>query len=152
MKHYYYQKSTFLLFVLSLISFEGFSQTLEFTYDSAGNQIQRELVTLTVSGFSTNSYQEDEPEQENVDMFDFNQANVEYFPNPVEDLLNVRWDSSVLITKIYLFSSSGQLLQIQEAANTTSTVFDLSSYSSGMYHLVLHTVDNQQKTYKIIKK
>lgn len=102
-----------LLFTCGLLNITN-AQTLEFTYDSAGNQIQRELVMLSVTSFSNTTQEEDIPEEQDMESSDFNQANVEYFPNPVEGLLNVRWDSSILITKIYLFSSGGQLLQIQE--------------------------------------
>jgi len=70
------------------------AQTLEFTYDPAGNQIQRELVTISVNSLlSTNSIEETEQEEETLlpksNSINDNSTVIELYPNPVVDLLNV---------------------------------------------------------------
>lgn len=146
-----------LIFTLCVINATK-AQTLEFTYDSAGNQIQRELVTISVNSIkSTNSVYETEQEEETMlpksNSINDNSTIIELYPNPVVDLLNVEWQSNLQITQIMLFDGTGKMLQLKKVnEGTIKETFNLSSYSSGMYYIRLFDAFQQSKSYKIIKK
>src|SRR5690606_19966419 len=134
------------------------AQTLEFTYDPAGNQIQRELVTISVNSLlSTNSIEETEQEEETLlpksNSINDNSTVIELYPNPVVDLLNVEWQSNLQITEIMLFYGTEKMLQLKKVSEgTTQETFNLSTYSSGMYYVRLFDINQPSKSYKIIKK
>ncbi|UUV21842.1 T9SS type A sorting domain-containing protein [Paenimyroides aestuarii] len=147
------------IFVILLgISVNGVSsQTLEFTYDAAGNQIQRELVTLTVNSVMSTNSVETEKEEDTMlpksNSLNENSTAIEFYPNPVVDLLNVEWKSSLQITQIILFDGTGKMLQLKKVnEGTTIETFNLSTYSSGTYYIRLFDAFQQSKSYKIIKK
>lgn len=146
-----------LILICNVMNYAN-AQTLQFTYDPAGNQIQRELVTISVNSLlSTNSVEEAEQEEETLlpksNSINDNSTTIEFYPNPVVDLLNVEWQSNLQITEIMLFDSTGKMLQLKKVyEGTTRETFNLSSYSSGIYYVRLFDSFQQSKSYKIIKK
>ncbi len=146
-----------LLLLLTFYTCNVNAQTLQFTYDSAGNQIQRELVTISVNSLlSTNSIEETEQEEETLlpksNFINDNSTTIEFYPNPVIDLLNVEWNSELQLTEIMVFDNNGKLLQLKKVyEGTIREVFDLSSYASGIYYIRVFDVTQQSKSYKIIK-
>lgn len=146
-----------LLILIGITSNSISAQTLQFTYDAAGNQIRRELVTITVNSLmSTNSVSETEHEEETMlpksNSINDNASVIELYPNPVVDLLNVEWQSNLQITQIILFDSTGKMLQLKKVnEGTIKETFNLSSYSSGMYYIRLFDAFQQSKSFKIIK-
>ena len=144
-----------LLLIFTLFASNVNGQTLEFTYDSAGNQIQRELVVLSVN--SLNSTSSENTEEDNTTLPETNSINdnssiIELYPNPVVDLINIEWENDVQITQIMLFDNTGKLLQLRKVhVGITRETFNLSSYSSGIYYFRLFDSSQQSKSYKIIK-
>lgn len=151
-------KQTLLIFITFFVINSVKAQTLLFTYDAAGNQIQRELVIISVNSItSTNNVNETEQEQETLlpksNSINDNSTIIELYPNPVVDLLNVEWQSNLQITQIMLFDSMGRMLQLKKVnEGTIKETFNLSSYSSGIYYIRLFDAFQQSKSYKIIKK
>lgn len=149
-------KKLLLFFTLYFYNVNG--QTLQFTYDNAGNQIKRELVTITVNSLlGTNSTEETEKEETTLlpisNSINDNASIIELYPNPVVDLLNVEWQSNLQITEIVLFDNTGKMLQLKKVnEGITKEIFNLSSYASGMYYIRLFDASQQSKSYKIIKK
>ena len=147
-----------LLFIFTLFVINATkAQTLEFTYDPAGNQIQRELVTISVNSIKSSNSVETEQEEETMlpksNSINDNSTIIELYPNPVVDLLNVEWQSNLQIAEIMLFDNTGKLLQLKKVyEGTTRETFNLSNYSSGMYYIRLFDSFQQSKSYKIIKK
>jgi hypothetical protein len=70
------------------------------------------------------------------------------YPNPVQDVLNLR--SAGEIDSIVVYSISGQQILTQKMQNTTGTI-DLSSFSSGVYFVQVNGIE-QSETFKIVKK
>ena len=134
------------------------AQTFQFTYDPAGNQIQRELVTISVNSLlSTNSVEETEQEEETLlpksNSINDNSTTIEFYPNPVVDLLNVEWNPELQLTEIMVFDNRGKLLQLKKVyEGTAREVFNLSTYASGIYYIHIFDANRQSKSYKIIKK
>jgi len=146
----------FLFFTFFVLNFTN-AQTLEFTYDVAGNQIKRELVTISVNSImSTNSVETEQEEQTMLpksNSLNENSTTIEFYPNPVVDLLNVEWSSELQLTQIIIFDNKGKLLQLKKVSTSVRReTFNLSTYSPGIYYLRVFDASEQSKSYKIIKK
>lgn len=144
----------FLTFLASNVN----AQTLEFSYDSSGNQIERRLVVISINSLSqTNSSEQTENEEETLlpksNSLNDNASIIEFYPNPVVDLLNVEWGPELQLTEIMLFDNLGKLLQVKKVnSGTVRETFNLSTYSSGVYYIRVFDASKQSKSYKIIKK
>ncbi|GGG25088.1 hypothetical protein GCM10011344_27190 [Dokdonia pacifica] len=79
---------------------------------------------------------------------DFNQSTVSIYPNPIENILNIKNTSSQIITDIRLYSLEGRLL----FTKTSPTEYiDLNAFSTGIY-LIKITINNTIVTRKLIKR
>ena len=133
------------------------AQTLQFTYDNAGNQVKRELVTLTVNSLMNTNSVETEQEEDTLlpesKSLNDNSTTIEFYPNPVVDLLNVEWDFDLELTELMIFDNQGKLLQIKKVSkDATNEIFNFSTYAPGVYYVRAFDAQQQSKSYKIIKK
>ncbi|MDR6966716.1 hypothetical protein J2X31_000714 [Flavobacterium arsenatis] len=78
----------------------------------------------------------------------FNSNAFTYYPNPVNDVLNLSYDKN--ITKVAVYNVLGQEIMIRNNTSNQSQI-DMSSLASGTY-MVRVTADNVEKTIKVIKK
>lgn len=78
---------------------------------------------------------------------DFSFTNFKIYPNPVQDVLNIR--TSVSIDEIAVYDVLGKLVQAT-TPKTISTTLDMSFLNSGVY-LVKVTIGGTSKIVKIIK-
>jgi hypothetical protein len=75
-------------------------------------------------------------------------SNIVVFPNPVENLLNVRSENK--ITHSILYSIDGKLVaDSKNDAEGTDFTLDLSSFANGVYYLKLISIIGQEKVFKI---
>ena len=135
----------------------GNAQTLEFSYDNAGNQVKRELVTISINSLMSTNSVETEQEEDTLlpesKSLDDNATTIEFYPNPVVDLLNVEWDFDLELTELMIFDNQGKLLQIKKVSKeATNEIFNFSTYATGVYYLRAFDAQQQSKSYKIIKK
>ncbi|WP_264560492.1 T9SS type A sorting domain-containing protein [Flavobacterium sp. N2270] len=79
---------------------------------------------------------------------DFVQALISMYPNPVQDILNIK--SSVAIERVEIHNLLGQII-FNSKYNNEEVRIDFSNYATGTY-LIRVFNDNNPKTYKIIKK
>lgn len=79
---------------------------------------------------------------------DFDLSKLRYYPNPVNDVLTVRY--SEVITKVEVFDLNGRLV-ITRAFDKPEVQLDLSALSAGTYMLNIHAKDNSQFV-KVVKK
>ena len=77
----------------------------------------------------------------------FNNENFSYYPNPVVDILNLKYNEN--ISSASVFNLLGQQV-LSKSINQNETLLDLSSLPTGTY-LVKLSVDNLVKTIKINK-
>lgn len=103
------------------------TQTLGFC---ASNDVLAVLVTVTLG---TN---------------DFNAVQFTYYPNPVNDVLNI--SAQAAITSVKVYNLLGQEL-LSKQVNATNAVLDMGNLTSGSY-IVNVTANNQVKTFRIAKK
>lgn len=121
------------------------AQDIQYTYDPAGNRVYREYVILRLSANTAGSNQEDaEKLKEEMD--------IEIFPNPTEDVVNVsinNFDAKKKIT-LEVYDSAGKLLQTSKLTSTSSRI-NFKEYKPGIYHVGI-LVDKQSVFYQILKK
>lgn len=148
-----------LLFIFSCLALNfAEAQALEFTYDEAGNQVRRELVTISFSSLlTTNSTDTVEKEQDTMlpqsNSLNSNSTMIELYPNPVVDLLNVEWTADLQLTEIMLFDNLGKMLQLKKIhEGTVRETFHFSTYAPGIYYIRVFDALGQSKSFKVIKK
>lgn len=143
-----------LLLLSSLLSVSQTTATLQFTFDDANNQIQRELVissariliedeTLVIEEFSKVSNEENKK--------DF----LKIYPNPTQGQVQV-WISPEIreqIIEIRLYSNNGMNSHLLDFNSGDEYVFlDLSRNISGSYQLVARLSNGEFIVATIIKQ
>ena len=78
---------------------------------------------------------------------DFSTSNFSVYPNPVQDVLNIR--TSTTVDAIAVYDVLGKLV-LSTTPDAISPTMDMSSLNSGVY-LVQVTIDGASKTVKVIK-
>lgn len=81
---------------------------------------------------------------------DLNQFDFSYYPNPVQDVLNIQSNKS--IESISIFDLSGRQFKVQSTKDLNSTKVNLNHLSSGLYLVKVILENNQVETFKVIKK
>ena len=124
------------------------SNVLAFNYDTAGNQVKRQLICVNCREAGDEGA--DSRKFENTPEFE----DISFYPNPVEEVLSVKWITEYsFVDKIEIYSLSGQYLrQIGNLKDQNEITIDFSSFSQGIYNVILFYNDNSTKNLKIIKK
>lgn len=138
-----------LLFCLSFFSTVGFTQNkIEYKYDAAGNRISRRYIITQQKAKSPSSV---EPVKTNITS---DEVNIDIYPNPVHDILQVKVSGTVLENKIILQllnDGGGQLQKVKSSYTGSLIEVNMSSYLSGMYFLNVF-IDDKNYQFKIIKQ
>lgn len=153
----------FFIGITSLASFSVLSQELPdkivFDYDSSGNQIFRGIVIeFSKSSFLYTSNGITKNEVENIDNSlekkGYSDSKLNYYPNPVRDVLNIDWDDNFKkVDYIVVNTSTGQRLQIvSNLSQSTATTLDFINVPVGVYYLTVVYKDKTEEIIKIIKK
>lgn len=143
----------------ALIFFSAFvsrSQSLRFSYDANGNQIERKLVLIQMQSFSNAVYSEEENVLFSVNSEDVRKLEmieeIEVFPNPVIDWVTMQWNEEMNVSAIELFDNNGKFQFSRVITFGKSELFDLSQYPAGVYFFRIIGKKGEQKTVKIVKK
>ncbi|MCK9451232.1 MAG: T9SS type A sorting domain-containing protein [Bacteroidales bacterium] len=148
-------KITHLIIAL-LLSFicTGVYSQAKMTYDESGNRIQRKIIVLEKKTDSLNIL-----EQENLLSKYESQSyhdeiagglNLELWPNPTEDVLNISTNKPDEEILIEVYSMEGELIISKNLIQQPDRI-DLSKFSSGSYFLRINSKDNVS-VWKIIKR
>jgi hypothetical protein len=128
---------------------------ITFTYDNAGNQIQRSLCLNCMSSKVKNTKPKEVADIKEQDLQKFFPEDViSYYPNPVKEELYVKWEfkDENLVNSIQLYGLNGQLLKSYSGLDKTNTQnIPFQSYPSGVYIIVLLYSNGEHKNIKIIK-
>ncbi len=141
-----------LFLFLFFNSFCLYSQTINFTYDQAGNQIQRKY----------NMYGNRQSNQEVKDYDDLVNSDLEkffpediisYYPNPVKEELFLKWEliNDKNVEKISVFNISGQVIKDVKISSEKNIILNFSDFSIGSYLVILFYSNGEKKEIKIIK-
>lgn len=136
-----------LSIILITISFSAFSQAVQYSYDDAGNRIQRKQIVLARVGKTTPK--PSEPVTETVGNFSFS-----FYPNPTTSEVRVEVDKEFLKEgsdkKAILYDLNGRLLQQKEIISSF-VPFDLSEYKPGIYILKI-TGKEFSEQWRVVKQ
>lgn len=80
---------------------------------------------------------------------DFNQKQLKYYPNPVNDVLNLSYAEALASVQVY--NTLGQEVMNKAIASEEAAI-DMSSLNSGVYIVKATSVSGASKTLKITKK
>lgn len=134
-------------------SFESVGPTSayqEFTIDFSGyNGTDKYIgIRMNSEAFHTVAYLDNIVWDQALSTTEFQNDSFTYYPNPVEDVLNLSYDKN--ITKVVVYNVLGQEMMIS-LNNSNQSKLDMSSLANGTY-LVKVTADNTEKTIKVIKE
>lgn len=145
-----------LLIILLLFCFAVTAQTkITFSYDSAGNQINRELC-LTCSGKKVDDVPKEIEDITEEDLLKFSKEDViSYYPNPVKEELYLQWQltNGNYVTEIHVYALTGQMLKTYHGSERINSLnIPFQSYPSGVYVVLLSYKMGGEKSIKIIKQ
>jgi len=145
-----------LLLVILLFSFlSNAQQKLTFSYDTAGNQINRTLCLSGCTGKPAKEVKEIEAlVEEDMEKF-YPEDAISYYPNPVKEELFLKWIISEdnYVSSINIVSITGQVLrQYHTTSGTATQNIPFQEYPTGVYIVLLNYSNGEQKSIKIIKK
>lgn len=140
------RKNFTLLFILFSVLVTAQDKII-FNYDMAGNQALREICLNCTSKSSVKSVRD--LKKDDLQQID----QISYYPNPVSEQLYLTWElvPDKKIVQIQLFASSGKLLQTYFPSSGEMSI-GFQGYPSGLYFVLLHYNNEEQKTMKIVKK
>ncbi len=131
----------------------GAPNSIEFLYDTAGNQIVRRFVYIAIPVNPKNGVA---PTITNTDYIESDIfSDIKYYPNPVSSELYVQWKNSEtnFVERIDLYSLSGQLMRsFLQSKDNEETIVDFQNYPQGFYNLLLVYSNGEAKDLKIIKR
>lgn len=136
------------LIIVSLLLFigvSGYSQTLEYTYDKAGNRTSRYVLTLGNSSGLT--------EKSAIITQNLEELEISIYPNPTVGNLQIvigNGEEDENYT-LLLYSVSGDLLIKNELNGRGVHLINMSTFDPGIYILKLQTTSGNVE-YKIIKE
>ncbi|MCV2486488.1 T9SS type A sorting domain-containing protein [Flavobacterium sp. SH_e] len=150
-------KRIITLLLFGICSLTNAQQKITFGYDSAGNQISRNLC-LSNCGGTAKTVEETKEIEALVedDLLKFSEEDViSYYPNPVKELLYIKWEliNRSKVSSITVYEISGQVLQtFSRTENTDNQTISFGEYPRGVYLVALNYGNGEQKTIKIIKQ
>jgi hypothetical protein len=147
-------KKQLLLLFLCFSVYTIAQDKITFDYDTAGNQIKRELcINCSTSSYKSTSTEEVEEED---DLPKSDAENVlSYYPNPVKEELHIQWElvEGKSVSTIYLYDLNGRVLQAHTNLDTATNLnLPFLNYPSGLFLVVIQYNGGEQKTIKIVKR
>jgi hypothetical protein len=124
-----------------------------FEYDTAGNQIKRELcINCPIAAGKV--AQKSEAPLETLQQFN-PEDTFSYYPNPVQEQLYLKWQkaSDTKLLSIQIFSLNGQIMKtINQLESKNEATLAFQNYPQGVYSVLLTYSDGEEKSIKIIKQ
>ena len=155
------RKYIFLMLFSALMMSFSYAQDykITFSYDNAGNQIQRNRVCLTCKSSKAETVTDstaviaETPKDIEGNLLE-EDSRITAYPNPVTDILQVEWTpTEKKVDQIMLFSfDNKQLFHKQVNHRLTSLDLDFSRYPSGSYIVLVLYTNNTKQSFKVIKK
>lgn len=144
----------YLLLILFSLAMQAQPKKLTFEYDTAGNQIKRELTLITNKKTEAVTKETVAATEEELQKFAPNDV-LSYYPNPVREELYLKWElaDDNYVKGVQVYNFNGQVLKsYSRSGNDNSQIIPFQAYPAGVYLVVLEYSNGEQKTIKIIKK
>lgn len=130
------------------------NNTLDFSYDIAGNQIKRLLNIVIVSGRSSSN--SEEVIFDKIELIpEVTETVFQVYPNPSNGPLNIKWNNPKDgVQSIELYDLTGSQVKNYTITNKNSSTVEMniSNVPSGLYILRFITTNGEVINKKIIKK
>ncbi|MNL13894.1 hypothetical protein D3C87_1348150 [compost metagenome] len=151
-------KRYFTLAVLFTILFvsSAFAQKLTFSYDAAGNQIERKWVCVNCLTAKDQAAAKKVAEESKIQIKeDFNAGRaIKVYPNPVSETLNVNWvtPEKIFLKRIEVFNMAGnRVFTTTYAPGQVEGQISFNRLPPGTYVLIGHYSDSKTQSIKVIK-
>ena len=146
------RKGIFLLLtvLLSLFCLHTKAQTVQFTYDAAGNRISGKTIMLLRTALEED---DDEPEEELPVYSEFmGDRIIRIYPNPTQGLLKVDIENLLKgeTATISIYDMSGKQI-VSKEASSFSTEMDITGHPEGVYILRI-VIGDYHSEWKVIKQ
>lgn len=137
-----------MLILVSMLFFNivGFSQTIKYSYDAAGNRVLREIVLSRQKSVESVKESEKPIEEKLSDKI------IKIYPNPTKGELKIEvtnWDEKCT-GNIHIYSSNGVLIGRYDLVDPMQIV-DISDEPVGLYILKIY-LNKNTSTWRIIKE
>nr|WP_315238543.1 T9SS type A sorting domain-containing protein [uncultured Flavobacterium sp.] len=147
----------YLLLVFLSFSLLSIAQNkINFDYDTAGNQIKRELCLQCTDPNHKPGVAKEIDDLKEEDFLKFSPEDViSYYPNPVKEELYIKWELVVdkAVSSVYLYTLNGQVLKKYDNLEQYNSLnIPFLNYPSGTYLVILIYNAGEQKTIKIVKQ
>lgn len=109
--------------------------TIEFSVEDAAGNISTCSFELTID--------------DSMGTSDGQLSGIEIFPNPVNDILNIKYDKE--ISSVSIYDASGRCVYNMNNLNSKHTQINISHLYAGVYMVQVH-VNSEMKTFKIVKR
>jgi hypothetical protein len=146
-------KKNILLIALSSITYFAYAQpSVEYTYDPAGNRIQRNIIV--VGGMALHNGDGEQAAQQVAEMLpieDEGDILINLYPNPTQADVDITIDYQNVpqqVVTMSLYDASGKLLESKQVSDTRHQI-SLQKYPTGIYYLRMSSAEN--KTMKEVK-
>lgn len=121
-----------------------------YTYDAAGNRIERDVITLRSRTVSTDEEETPLPFEDNVAKY-----KILIYPNPTKGQLRVdissdNFDENTISGELSVFNLKGQLV-VKEKIRAARTDIDLFNSPSGIYIMRIN-INSETSSWKVIKE
>lgn len=83
---------------------------------------------------------------------DFSKANINFFPNPASEVINLQLPQTVALQEIQIFNIQGELMPIQSTTAIGLVKLDVSEFSSGLYFVKVIDATGAIHVSRIIKE
>lgn len=149
----------YLIFIFFCATFITTAQSkIMFSYDTAGNQVKRELCisNCQASKKALNEIKETEVLVQD-DLLKFAEGDdISYYPNPVKEQLYLTWqvENDNMVKSLEVYNLNGQILETIAHSKTgdNNQTISFNRYPTGVYMVVLNYKNGDPKTIKIIKQ
>lgn len=121
------------------------AQSVEYSYDAAGNRIQRKEIILC-PGCSNERLAQQQELSENLTP----NLKLTVFPNPVKELLNLKVEGEFQSYQVSLTDITGKVF-FTKTINESNSQLNFSDYPKGIYMLKTG-LNHQFKEWKIVKQ
>ncbi len=141
-----------LIILITLCPILLLGQSVQFSYDDAGNRTSASIIISLVSNddIADLVVQDKKLDFEENEAQSIDELNIKVYPNPTTAQVNISFNTSITSkeAKLQLYSGDGQLLDDRIIKGEEQ--LDLQEYSSGIFYV--HVLIGQvRKTYKVIK-
>ncbi len=133
-----------LLFGVS--KFSAQSNTINFTYDRAGNMVQRDVTVMPGGRPGIPPINVSGQKDDSLNVVEF-----KVYPNPTKDIVNIEGElpEGIENAKVFLYNNTGQILKRDNYVGALKSII-VSDLKAGIYYLEVSFSKKQASTYKII--